>query len=160
MRFETWHVPAAVVSATEGAMKGRDHEVFALWTARLELRRESAQDGRVLKAIVPQQRPGRTAFGVYVHIPGEELQRIQPENYARGERSIAQLHTHPGADVGMSDLDREWEVTSHVGALSIIVPNYCVDGLRLFTGANIYEREEDDWRLWSAEEAQERMRIT
>ncbi|HEX2544481.1 MAG TPA: hypothetical protein VHL79_06365 [Ramlibacter sp.] len=141
-------------------MTGRDHEVFALWTAPLEVRRDALSEVRVLQAIVPRQRPGRTAFGVYVHIPGEELQRIQLENYARGERSIIQLHTHPGADVSMSDLDREWEVTSHVGALSIIVPDYCAQGLRLFDGANIYEREEDHWRLWSAQEAAERMQIT
>lgn len=159
MRYGLWHVPAEVVAATERAMTGRDHEVFALWTAPLELQRDAADEARVLRAIVPQQRPGRTAFGVYVYIAGEELQRIQLENYARGERSIVQLHTHPSADVRMSDLDREWEVTSHVGALSIIVPNYCAQGLRLFDGANIYEREEDDWRLWSVHEAVERMRI-
>lgn len=160
MRYGHWQVPAAVVAATESAMKGRNHEVFAIWTASLQVGQESAQEGRVLQAIIPRQRPGQTAFGVYVHIPGEELQHIQLANYARAERSIIQLHTHPSTDVRMSDLDREWEVTSHVGALSIIVPNYCAHGLRLFSGANIYEREDDDWRLWPVQEAKERMRIT
>ena len=98
-----------------------------------------------------------TAEGVWVHIEGCELQRIQLDNFRAGRRSMIQLHTHPSADVRMSNLDRAWEVVRHVGALSIIVPHYCRFGLQLGTSANIYEREEDDWRLWSTSEARERL---
>jgi proteasome lid subunit RPN8/RPN11 len=157
MRYGKWKVPGAVIAATEAAMAGRQHEVFALWTAPLELGVEQREEAEVLQLIVPAQRPGQTAHGVYVHIAGSELQRIQMANYDQRERSIVQIHTHPGSDVTMSGLDRQWEVVAHVGALSIIVPDYCARGLRLTAGANIYEREEHDWRLWSRREAAERI---
>lgn len=157
MKYGKWTVPAELVQATEAAMAGRRHEVFALWTAALELGDEQREEAQIRQLIVPAQRPGQTAHGVYVHIAGSELQRIQMTNYDRNERSIVQLHTHPSSDVTMSGLDRQWEVVAHLGALSIIVPDYCARGLCLTAGANIYEREEDDWRLWSRREAAERI---
>lgn len=57
----------------------------------------------------------------------------------------------------MSMLDREWEIVRHIGALSIIVPYYGQRGLGSFDGANVYEREEHDWRLWSSKEVMERL---
>jgi hypothetical protein len=97
---------------------------------------------------------------VWVHIAGQELQRIQLDNFQRKERSIIQLHTHPGANVNMSQLDKEWEVVRHMGALSIIVPFYGTRGLNLFDGANVYEREGDDWRLWPRSETAERLVVS
>jgi proteasome lid subunit RPN8/RPN11 len=159
MKYGKWRVPMTVVRATEAAMTGRQHEVFALWTAELDVEAEYREQAQIEQLVVPEQQPGWTPHGVYVHIVGSELQRIQLDNYERGQRSIVQLHTHPSEDVRMSGLDREWEVVAHVGALSIIVPKYCAHGLSLTSGANIYEREEDDWRLWSAQEARERIAL-
>jgi len=141
-------------------MLGRQHEVFALWTAALELEAEYQEQAHIDRLIIPAQRPGWTPQGVYVHITGDELQRIQFGNYDKRQRSIVQLHTHPTRDVRMSLLDRKWEVVAHTGALSIIIPDYCAHGLCLANGANVYEREEDDWRLWSAREAAERIVLT
>lgn len=156
MKIEKWKVSHEVVVQTERAMRAGAHEVFVIWSAN------QLDDGhhdliQVDGCIVPAQTPGVTAEGVWVHIEGRELQRIQLENFKTARRSIIQLHTHPGTDVRMSRLDRAWEVVRHVGSLSIIVPNYCQGGLQLFNGANIYEREDDDWRLWSRVEAQERL---
>lgn len=159
MKYGKWRVPSAVIRETEAAMHGRPHEVFALWTAALELETEYLEQAHINRLIVPAQQPGWTPHGVYVHIAGGELQRIQFDNYDNKRRSIVQLHTHPSRDVNMSQLDREWEVVAHVGALSIIVPDYCARGLSLTSGANIYEREEDDWRLWSVQETIERIVI-
>ena len=157
MKYAQWIIPKAVVAQTEAALLSGQHEVFAIWTAPYDREQPSNTNANITRSIIPVQTPGETADGVYVHIAGGELQRIQLDNHRRNERSVVQLHTHPGADVRMSSLDRKWEVVRHVGALSIIVPFYGTRGLSLFEGANIYEREMDDWRLWSRQEATERM---
>lgn len=156
MRFNRWRIPTKVLAETEQAFKQGQHEVFALWTVAHQ-ETNHAENAEIKRCIVPSQRPGRSHCGVWVHIPGSELQRIQLENYQQKERSVVQLHTHPGADVRMSELDREWEVVRHIGALSIIVPFYGRRGLNSFDGINVYEREEADWRLWSPQEVAERL---
>ncbi|TDA43625.1 hypothetical protein [Burkholderia pyrrocinia] len=157
MKFETWSVPHVVLEQTEKAFLSGENEVFVIWTAAAAPK-EPRPAADILRCIVPHQQPGETPDGgVYVHIAGSELQRIQIDNYTKGERSIVQLHTHPGADVRMSDLDREWEVVRHVGALSIIVPFYGRKGLLSFEGVNVYEREEAGWRLWTRSETSTRL---
>lgn len=158
MKVKRWNLDCEVVAKTEAALRAGEHEVFAIWSAEL-VKADVLDEVRVDGCIVPAQTPGVSDQGVWVHIEGRELQRIQLENFKNGRRSVIQLHTHPGADVRMSQLDRAWEVVRHVGALSIIVPHYCRFGLQLGAGANVYEREEDDWRLWSPSEARERLVI-
>ena len=159
MKYSKWVIPSAVAAQTERALLMGQHEVFCMWTAAAgnAVSDEATGSAEVLRCVVPAQTPGETPSGVWVHIAGQELQRIQMDNYHRQERSIVQLHSHPGANVQMSELDREWEVVRPVGALSIIVPFYGRGGLRLHGGANIYEREANDWRLWSQAEAAERL---
>lgn len=158
MKIQQWKVKRDVLIQTEAAFRAGEHEVFAIWSAE-HITADVIEELIVDSCIVPAQTPGVTAEGVWVHIEGRELQRIQLENFKAGRRSMIQLHTHPSADVRMSKLDRAWEVVRHVGALSIIVPHYCRFGLQLGTNANIYEREEDDWRLWSPAEARERIAV-
>lgn len=156
MKIKQWKIKRDVLIQTEAALRAGEHEVFAIWSAE-NIKADVIEELVVDSCIVPAQTPGVTAEGVWVHIEGCELQRIQLDNFRAGRRSMIQLHTHPSADVRMSNLDRAWEVVRHVGALSIIVPHYCRFGLQLGTSANIYEREEDDWRLWSTSEARERL---
>lgn len=158
MKIGTWKLNPQVVAETERALLVGAHEVFAIWTA-VKPPAAGADALAVDGCVVPRQKPGVSPTGVWVHIEGEELQRIQLDNFKTGRRSVIQLHSHPGADVRMSRLDREWEIVRHVGALSIIVPDYGRAGLALHAGANIYEREEDDWRLWTPQEAQARLVI-
>lgn len=156
MKIKQWQIKREVIAQTEAAMRVGEHEVFAIWSAE-QVKAEVIDEMRVDGCIVPAQTPGVNAEGVWVHIEGRELQRIQLDNFKANRRSVIQLHTHPGADVRMSRLDRAWEVVRHVGALSIIVPHYCHYGLQLGADANIYEREENDWRLLSQAEARERL---
>ena len=156
MTYRNWYIPAHVLASTEAAFRRGNHEVFALWTATLK---PSGSDCEILRCVVPHQQPGVTSAGVFVHIPGAELSRIQVDNFHKGERSVAQLHTHPSEDVRMSELDRKWEVVTQEGSLSIIVPNYCRQPLTGFTGVNVYERVGNDWRLWSKGEIQQRIKI-
>lgn len=161
MKFKYWQVPRQVLRETEAAFRAGQHEVFAIWTAQAALENTSPSTARaqITRCIIPVQTPGATPQGVFVHIEGRELQRIQLDNYARKERSVVQLHTHPGEDVRMSLLDRKWEVVRHVGALSIIVPFYGTHGLDAFRGVNVYERDIDEWRLWSRREVEDRLVI-
>lgn len=156
MSYTTWQIPRHIIAASEAAFRRGAHEVFALWTGPLHF---EGADCPIRRCVVPAQSPGVTRRGVYVHIHGDELSRIQVDNYHRGERSIIQLHTHPSADVRMSALDREWEVVKHDGALSIIVPNYCRQPLEGFRGANVYEREGQNWRLWDSTEVKSRLTL-
>lgn len=159
MKINRWEIPHAILRQTEAAFRVGQHEVFAIWTAQKnEVTSGVTVDRvRVSRCIVPTQTPGGTPQGVFVHIEGRELQRIQLDNFDKSERSIVQLHTHPGSDVSMSGLDRQWEVVRHIGALSIIVPFYGRRGLTDFEGVNVYERDEVDWRLWSKNEVMERI---
>ena len=158
MRYYKWKIPLPVIQETEQAFLRGEHEVFVIWTSSY-LDTEQAEFAEITRCIVPAQTPGISEDGVWVHISGEELQRIQLDNFRKNERSIVQLHTHPGPDVTMSVLDRKWEVVRHVGALSIIVPFYGQHKLQSFSGVNVYEREKDDWRRWTPQEVMERMVI-
>lgn len=157
MKNIRWNIPSSVVAQTEKAFLSGKHEIFAIWTAARLSDGDSCDTVGVCRCIVPLQTPGVTPTGVWVHIAGPELQRIQLDNFNRKERSVIQLHTHPGRDVTMSELDRKWEVVRHTGALSIIVPFYGAGGLQLGESANVYERDENDWRLLSQGEVQERL---
>lgn len=175
-----WVVPKKVVDETVGALSSIESEVFVLWTASKEPASPRESRGRagilgrlraalpvlgrrsiaISRAIVPEQDTHADADGAYVHIAGSELRRIGFDNYERGERNAVQIHTHPSSSTRMSELDREWEVVTHVGALSIIVPDYCGNGLESFSKASVYEREAGGrWRLWGAGEFERRVRM-
>jgi len=156
MSYQQWSIPKFILAETLAAFRNGSHETFILWTAPLKCTSSICE---IKRCIVPSQRPGFTATGAYVHIEGHELNRIQFDNFDKGERSVVQLHTHPSTNVTMSRLDMEWEVVKHVGALSIIVPSYGSGGLAEYPGVNIYERMENGWRLWGEEEIRERLVI-
>lgn len=156
MNKTIWHIPKKILDETKSALISKEAEVFAIWAAPIQM---NDNVYRISRCIVPKQDAG-FRLGAYVHIEGEELSRIVFENYNNSERSVVQIHTHPSRNVTMSSLDREWEVVNHIGALSIIVPNYCKSGLDGFPGVNVYEREEQDWRLWKEDEIKKRLIIT
>jgi len=155
--FQQWHIPQHVIDQTAHAFACGRYEVFVLWTAALDT---SGDVCHVVRCIVPDQQAGITPDGVFVHIEGSELSRIQFDNFDRGERSVVQLHTHPGIDVRMSNLDRQWEVVAHDGALSIIVPSYGDLGLLGFPGVHVYERQGGQWRLWPRDEVLGRLKVS
>jgi proteasome lid subunit RPN8/RPN11 len=153
----TWRIPRSVLDSTARVLASGQHEVFALWTAK---RTEAIPACVVSRLVVPKQTPESSIFGVSVRIDGDELARIVFENHALGEKSVVQLHTHPGSSVEMSLLDREREVVRHEGGLSIIVPRYGRDGLDDFPGVSVYERRGNVWCCWGPGEAARRLLIT
>lgn len=156
MIFNKWVIPLRIIEETISALTSRKSEIFVLWTSTLNPVDSTC---RISRCVVPVQKPGRTLYGVYVHIEGKELNRIQFDNYDQNELNVVQLHTHPSRNVCMSDLDKEWEVVKHIGALSIIVPSYGKKGLIDFLGVNVYERETNGWRLWEKNEVADRLII-
>ena len=149
-----------VVERTIGALSGMGAEVFALWTTPLASRPPSSRQ-LISRVIVPEQEPRTDGpRGARVRVTGGELRRTAFDNYERGERSAVQIHTHPSADTRMSELDRMWEVVSHPGALSIIVPDYCRDGPDSFWRASVYERGPGGaWSLWDGGEMRRRIEV-
>lgn len=156
MTTSVWEIPKKFLNETAKILSSKRSEVFVLWAAPLDLTNNIC---RISRCIVPEQDSHSGLEGAYVHIEGTELSRIVFDNYSKNERSVIQIHTHPSKNVEMSLLDRAWEVVKHVGALSIIVPSYGKYGLDDFPGVNVYEREEDDWRLWTPDEISKRFKI-
>lgn len=131
-----------------------------MWTAPVQGASGGEGSHAVRRAIIPEQESHAGIRGAHVHVHGRELARIAFDNHERGERSIAQIHTHPSADTAMSPLDVQWEVVAHPGALSIIVPGYCRGGLSSFMSASVYERVQGGrWRLWGAGEMERRVEV-
>ncbi|MDE1872998.1 MAG: hypothetical protein KGH99_05930 [Thaumarchaeota archaeon] len=155
MNQPTWQIPKKILDETSTILSSKNAEVFVLWTAPINM---TDNIFRISRCVFPKQDAGFN-FGAYVHIDGNELSRIVFDNYEKGERSVVQIHTHPSKNVEMSLLDRKWEVVNHVGALSMIVPSYNKDKLNGFSGVNIYERETNDWRLWTSDETKKRLII-
>ena len=145
---------------TVRALSSKQAEVFVLWTAPVPAARGGGGSCTVRRAIVPDQEPHTGVDGARVHVPGRELSRIAFDNYKRGERNVAQVHTHPSANTRMSLLDVQWEVVTHPGALSIIVPDYCRGGPLSFKRASVYERRGGGrWALWGAGELGRRIKV-
>lgn len=151
----TWEIPRKILDETSSILSSKNAEVFVLWTSLLG---ESKNTCKISRCIFPKQEAGFD-LGAYVHIDGSELSRIAFDNYDKGERNVVQIHTHPSKNVEMSLLDRQWEVVNHIGALSVIVPNYNKQKLMGFPGVNVYEREIRDWRLWTRNEIEKRLII-
>ena len=152
-----WEISKNILNETTKILASKRSGVFVLWTAPLELANNVC---KISRYIIPEQDSHNGLEGAYVHIEGTELSRIVFDNHSKNERSVIQIHTHPSKNVEMSLLDREWEVVKHTGSLSIIVPSYGKYGLNNFPGVNVYEKEENDWRLWTHDEINKRFKIT
>lgn len=142
-----FHVPRHLVDETARALMGRG-ERTALWQFT-----EPADGVMTVRRIVtPAQESIQTSFGYLVHVAGAELARLQLDAYRLGFRTWVQLHTHPASDVRMSDTDREWAIADFPGALSMIVPHFCRNGLIGWPGVAVHERQDAGWRRWTRRE--------
>ncbi|MDA4110950.1 MAG: hypothetical protein OK439_00315 [Thaumarchaeota archaeon] len=151
-----WEISNLVIKETEEALRSKESEVFVLWVGPIKKPKDK---NVVTSGLVPFQDTHRGTEGNYVHVSGDELRRIAFANYERDERSVAQVHSHPGKNTTISSLDRRWAVADHQGALSIIVPDYGKNGMRDLFGLSIYEKEGSNWRLWNKRETKRRFRM-
>ena len=115
-------VPISAVEETENFLRQsglRDCEGAVLWIAE-----SGSESFRVRRVIAPRQTASRWHFDV----PLEERIRIAMTLQEK-ELVLLQVHSHPEeafhspTDDRKAMIDRQW-------ALSIVVPNFCSDGMR------------------------------
>ena len=84
----------------------------------------------VLATIIPTQTGLRSDSGVAVRVDGDELFRMNVWLHQNQLQLVAQIHSHPGAAYH-SDTDDDYAIMTTVGGLSIVVPNFGRDAIRL-----------------------------
>ncbi|CCF97127.1 MULTISPECIES: Mov34/MPN/PAD-1 family protein [Ralstonia solanacearum species complex] len=92
----------------------RHHEGIAFWLGRRAGKRID---------IVEVYEPAHRADADYFHIPPQSMQALQLELRTKRLMIAAQVHSHP-RDAFHSRADDTWAVIRHVGAVSIVLPNF------------------------------------
>jgi hypothetical protein len=119
-------VPQLIADRTERALRnaGREgYELFVIWTGD--------RDGEVFRIAdghIPKQVSARTKTGLLVTIEGEALHRLNVWLYENGQELAAQVHAHP-TDAFHSETDDTFPVVTVTGGLSLVVADFCRDGL-------------------------------
>lgn len=113
-----YRVPSEVVRASADELRrtGRGvKEAVVLWQGRVV----DETTAVVTKLIVPRQETGPFHF----NIPLPERLRLLQLVAAENEFILVQLHTHP-REAFHSKADDTMAITKHVGAISVVIPNF------------------------------------
>jgi len=124
---KAFHLPAQVARETDDALReagDHGHERFVLWTGVLD-----ADSFVVHHAYIPTQTGHRLSDGVCVTVDGDELHQLNRWLHENGQRLGAQVHSHP-TEAYHSETDDSYPIATQRGALSIVVPNFGIDGVR------------------------------
>lgn len=130
-----------IVQNTEIELRkaGRDgYELFVLWSGTVQGDRFIAQTMHV-----PQQRSYKLQEGLCVRVDGAALHGINRWLFDHSEVLAVQIHTHPTVAYH-SDTDSTYPIVTTAGGLSIVVPNFCRDGL-ISTGTVAYRLRAGGW---------------
>lgn len=149
-------LPESVAAKTQAHLRrvGRDGlEGMALWAGKLEGERFTIVD-----AIIPRQQGHRSDHGLAVSVPGDELHRINMRLYENGLRLIAQIHSHPG-HAYHSETDDEYAITTAMGSISIVVPDFAVRALQ-FDDCAAYRLSDRPWWHFSKRPRWRRLPLT
>ncbi len=145
MTFESitaFQIPARLIEATEKPLKeaGRaGYERFVLWSGT-----RSAEIFQVQTVHVPSQTAYKLESGLCVRVGGDELHRLNRWLYENHETLGVQVHSHPTAAYH-SDTDNAYPIVTQIGALSIVVPDFCRRGL-FTSGTATYRLRSGGWR--------------
>lgn len=74
-------------------------------------------------AVVEVYEPDQIADVDYFRLPPVTMRTLMDHLRASRRRIVAQIHTHPG-EAFHSDVDAEWAIIRHVGALSLVLPRF------------------------------------
>ncbi len=116
-------VPLEIAEKTQSHLRaaGRGgNEGLALWSG--------VQEGStfaVTTLVTPPQRAIRSPEGICVVVDGDALHKVNVETFRRGERLLAQVHSHPGRAYH-SPMDDRYAVVTSPGALSLVIPDFAV----------------------------------
>lgn len=118
----------------------------AVWPRTCELLKEPGEHGyegvvlwlgtvsdestaQVVVAVAPRQIAYRSADGCAVEVPPEEIERLVSA-LGPGQFVLARVHTHPTAAYH-SPVDDRNLIIGHVGAISIVVPDFAAGAVEL-----------------------------
>jgi len=93
----------------------RGEERAALWLSSATLRRPAP--------VIEVYEPDQVAQADYFRLPPQSMCALMRHLGATRSRIVAQIHTHPGRAYH-SDVDAEWAIIRHVGALSLVIPRF------------------------------------
>ena len=93
----------------------RGEERVALWL--------SSAAPRAPAPVVEVYEPDQTARADRFHLPPASMRALLDHLRASRLRIVAQIHTHPSRAYH-SDIDAEWAIIRHTGALSLVLPRF------------------------------------
>lgn len=121
-----FQISREVVATTEQALRDAGHqgfERFVLWTGTA-----NGDRFRVQTTYVPSQNSYKLQEGLCVRVDGSELHKLNVWLYQQGETLAVQIHSHPH-EAYHSETDDSYPIVTELGGLSIVVPEFCRDGL-------------------------------
>ncbi len=137
IRISRYHVDATEKALREAGAEG--FERFVFWSGQ--------SDGSGIFEVetvhVPRQEAFKTRDGLLVRVDGNDLHRLNAWLYEQGHTLAVQVHAHP-ADAYHSETDDTFPIITTVGGISIVVPNFCREGLTA-AGTAIYRLMPDGW---------------
>lgn len=151
----SFSVPKGVVETTEFHLREagrRGFEAFALWTGTME-----SKEFRVNTLHVPKQTGYKLPRGVCVRVDGVELHRLNCWLLDHNEVLGIQIHTHP-SEAYHSETDDDFPIVTVLGAVSIVVPDFCRYGMFCRRTA-VYRLTDEGWLELAGSEAGTLVRV-
>lgn len=137
-----FRIAEKLVQASEKPLREAGHagyERFVLWSGTV-----ISEVFEVHTVHVPSQTAYKLETGLCVRVGGDELHRLNRWLFEQSEMLGVQIHTHP-AEAYHSNTDDAYPIVTQVGALSVVVPDFCRRGL--FTrGTATYRLRMGGWR--------------
>lgn len=119
-------MPRDIVRYTERNLReagGKGFEMFVLWSGVIEGDRFVVHSGHA-----PAQTASKTKHGLLVRVEGAALHQLNVWLYENQEVLGAQVHAHP-TEAFHSETDDTFPIATSLGALSLVVPDFCRAGL-------------------------------
>ena len=101
------------------AAGARSEERVVLWLAL-------AHDSGATRRVVEVYEPAQIADVDYFRLPQDSLRSLMAHLRGRRLMIVAQVHSHPGRAFH-SDVDDDWAIVRHTGALSLVLPRFARD---------------------------------
>jgi hypothetical protein len=148
-------VPKDVCDQTDRALREAGlggNERFVLWSGLIN-------EDRFLATTFhsPKQTAYQLPNGLGVRVEANELHQLNRWLYENGERLAVQVHSHP-TEAFHSDTDDAFPMVTTLGGLSLVVPDFCRNGVRGPSTA-LYRLTLDGWEELSPVEARRVLRL-
>lgn len=149
----TLYLPRALVRDT--------HEHFLpYWRARVETAcfwfGVVASDTQIATTLALPQL--HQSVGNY-RVEGVSLRRLSQAMRGQGLTNLAQVHTHPGGEVGHSPYDNQQAYSTREGALSLVWPHYGLRSVHDLRDLGVHERRGGRWVRLGDDEVGRRIRL-